>query len=179
MLDQAEAWCSARLRALLGEPSTDGLSLTALRPFVSAWFAERAPGIAAEDDWLAIEVSHQLGDDTDPFPIEPPPGLDENAEWFSIGLLRVLNVPAGENHNQVTVGLDLWWPAMPTLQALLSHPQWDTGNLLGFDCLGNAGPGSEQLMAAPVVTAIFEAFGNTPPSAAQLVSGADDDRRLL
>lgn len=177
--DTATSWCRERLRGLLGEPAAGDLSLSALRPLVGTWFGERAPGITADHDWLAIEVSHQLGDGTDDFPIDPPPGLATDAEWFSVGMVRILNTPVGDEViEQQTVGLDLWWPATPQLRTLCQHPRWDTGNLLGFDCLGRAGAAAATLLTAPVVETVFATFADTPPAAAVLVGNRFEDLRL-
>ena len=62
---------------------------------------------------------------------------------------------------------------------MLDHPTWDTGNLLGFDCLGLAGPAAKDFIGQAPVRWIVDTFGDQLPAAVVLFGGRLDEVRLV
>lgn len=154
--------------------STD-FRLEAIWPVIVDWYAEPAPGVDQREDWLSLEVAFQTGGDDDDYPIEPPDGLSETAQWFNIDFLRTPNVPVEGGAIQTSAGLSAWFAPTPRLLAMLDDPEWDTGNLLGFDCLGVAGPDAREWCRQPAVAKIVDAFAGLEPAAVVVFDHVGDE----
>lgn len=174
-----ERWLVERLTTHLGARSEpEAFTAKALWPAISAWFLEPAPQVAEPDDWLMLEVAYRPGDDDDAYAMDPPDGLDPDAPWFYLTFQRNPSLPV-DGGRVGHRGIDLCFAPSPALLAMLDDPKWDTGNLLGFDCLGLAGPAARDFIDQAPVRAIIDAFGDQIPAAVTRFGGVDDDVRLV
>jgi len=75
--------------------------------------------------------------------------------------------------------LEFWFAPNPALTALTSDPKWDRGNLLGFDCLGTAGPEARQTLDDELIRRIVRAGSAEPPTLVSVFAGWLDDHLSL
>lgn len=175
-----ERWLVERLTACLGTRSgPESFTATALWPAISAWYLEPAPEVAEADDRVMLEVEYRSGDDDDAFAIDPPEGLEPDTPWFYLTFQRDPGRPTERGRAGHTGGIGLCFAPSPALNSMLDDPEWDTGNLIGLDCVGLAGPAARDFIDQAPVRSIIETFGDQLPAAVLLFGGPLDEVRLV
>lgn len=138
------------------------------------WFALPTPGVDGELDRVSLELAWSSGDvDLDVRIENPAPEqLTGSPTWFSLAALRRIDGPSPTPNEH---GLELWSAEDPALLALTERPEWDRGNLLGFDFLATAGEEASRMLSDPLAGLIHGALRGKAPRLAMLLGGAAGD----